>query len=763
MIQKRFLILLLNLIWITSACEALVPLANGSTGNNNVPTVVAEVTSAQPADVLQDFINAWNDEDFEAMYRLTASPSHSLYPRPVFENRYTVAHSVIRFSGVTHSLNDVEMQGTTAVLDYDVAIESPTFGIIEDKNRTLRLIQEGGWKIAWSPMDIFDGLSSEARLQVSVRFPQRANIFDRKGLPLAEENGPIVSLYVAQQDMSNVDDCIATLAIVTRQQSNTLRSIFADYLPDARFHVGEIDPERFFEYRDALEFDCGIISTDDGFSNTIQYNSRRYYGHGIASHLVGYVGRVPSDQIEAWEARGYTGSDIVGLTGVETVYEEELAGRPERFLRIIEPGGTIIRELGGAVGSASRSVTLTIDRNLQEYTASAMVDAVNYALPNWGGITLGGAIVAMDVNTGEILSLASYPTFDPHIFNPDTQYNVNAAFQRINADLRLPLQNKAVAEQYTPGSVYKIVTILAAASERIWAPDQEFKCELEWRGQQRFGDALEVRYDWRILNDLEEAGDITMTQALTSSCNPFFWEMGALMYQKSPSLLNKYAQLLGFGSPVGLSNILGFEASGTLAKAGRLGDPVDSTEAINNAIGQGSVTVTAVQMVQATALIANGGLLYQPYIVSHVGTPDTDTYELVNEPTLIRDLGLDPTALGAVRKGMCEVISDTTLGTAWFVFEGAPYTVCGKTGTAQTAGAPNAWFVAYYPAEDPQIAFAGVMANSREGSEVVAPMIRRILDNYLGVEAAPFPGWWTGEYSPLPIQTEDFVNSQAGN
>jgi penicillin-binding protein 2 len=753
--KQVFAILLLLLISTVSACDTLSPQA-GTSADNGAPVAVTQVTSVEPADVMQEFITAWSDEDYETMYRLIASPSRDLYPRQVFENRYTVAHSVIRFTGVTHTLNTTEMQGTTAILDYNVAIESPTFGIIEDKDRTLRMVQEGGWKIAWSPMDIFDGLSSEARLQVSVRFPSRANILDRNDLPLAEENGPIVSMYAAQEDMLNVADCIATLAEVTRQQSNTIRSNFADYLPDARFHVGEIDPERYFQYRDALEFDCGIISTDDGFSNTLQYNSRRYYGHGIASHLVGYIGRVPGDQIQVWEARGYNETDIVGLTGIENAYEEELAGRPERFLRIVEPGGTVIRELGGAVGAASREVTLTIDRNLQELTATAMADAVNYALPNWGGITLGGALVAMDVNTGEVLSLASYPTFDPHIFNPDTQYNVNNIFQQINADPRNPLQNKAVAEQYTPGSVYKIVATLGAAAEGIWNPDQIFNCELEWRGQERFGDALEVRYDWRILNGLDEAGEITMTQALTSSCNPFFWEMGALMFQKDPNLLNQYAELLGFGRPVGLS-VLGREASGTLA------NPAVSTQAINNAIGQGNVTVTVLQMVQATALIANGGKLYQPYVVSHVGSSESDNYELVNEPTLVRDLDFDPIALAGVRKGMCEVISDTTLGTASFVFESAPYTLCAKTGTAQTAGAPNAWFIAYYPAEDPQIAFAGVMGNSREGSEVVAPMIRRMLDNYLGVDVAPYPEWWTQSYVPLPIQTEDFVNSQAEN
>ncbi len=751
---QRFLFITLLLLTLT-ACDAVLPSGSASTQNQQQPIAVTQVTSAEPADVLRDFITAWSNEDYETMYRLIASPSRSLYPRPVFENRYTVAHSIIRFSGVDHSLNSVEMQGETAILDYNVGVESPTFGVIEDSNRTMRMVNEGGWKIAWSPMDIFDGLSSEARLQVSVRFPPRENIYGRNGKPFAEQNGTVASLYALENDMSNVEDCLNTLAEATRQQKTTLESIFNDYLSDARFHIAEMDPERFFQFREALEFDCGIVGTDDAFSNVLQYNTRRYYGHGIAPHVVGYIGRVPGEQVEVWEARGYAETDLVGLTGVENAYEEELAGRPERFLRIVEPGGTIIRELGGTVGTPPQPVTLTLDRDMQEYTAEAMADAVNYALPNWGGITLGGAIVAMDVNTGEILSLASYPTFDPHIFNPDTQYNVLGAFERINADQRLPLQNKAVAEQYTPGSVYKIITTLAAASEDIWQPDQVFNCTIEWRGQERFGDSLEVRYDWRILEGKEEAGEITMTQALTSSCNPFFWEMGALMFQRDPDMLNKYARLLGLGRPLGLS-ILGREASGNLA------NPTVSTQAINNAIGQGDVSVTAVQMAQVTALIANGGKLYKPYIVSHVGNPDSPGYEVINEPTLLQDLELDPIALAGVRKGMCEVISDTELGTAWFVFEGAEYTVCAKTGTAQTAGAPNAWFVAYYPADDPQIAFAGVMGNSREGSEVVAPMIRRILDNYLGVYEYEFPRWWQGEYTPLPIQTEDFVNSQNG-
>ena len=740
----RPFLLLLNFIILT-ACGALAP-NQGASRPADTPPAATQITSAEPADVLQSFINAWNIEDYDSMYRLIASHSRSLYPRTVFENRYATAHNVIRFDGVAHALNQVEFQGTTAVVNYDVAIES-AFDRIEDANRTLRMIQEGGWKIAWSPMDIFDGLSSQARLDVDRNFLPRANIYDRNNKLLAEEGGSVASLYVVQQDMNDVDDCLDTLAAVTRQQTNTLRSIFAGYLAETRFHIAEVDPERYLQFRGDLEQDCGILGDDTAFSKVLQYHTRRYYGHGIAPHLVGYIGHVPSDRIEIWEAQGYRDTDTVGIAGIENEYEATLAGRPERFLRIIEPGGIVIRELGSAVGQAPRPVTLTIDRDLQEITAQTLADAVNYALPNWGGVALGGTIVAIDIHTGQILTLASYPGFDPHIFNPDTYYNVSV-FQRISRDLRSPLQNKALAEQYTPGSVYKIVTLLAAASEGIWDPKAEFNCTLEWRGQERFGDAPAVRTDWRIINGLGAAGPITMTQALASSCNPFFWEVGALMFRQDSHLQTQYADRLGFGRPTGL----GLELS-ELEAAGDLANPTEATQAINNAIGQGDVAVTALQMAQATALIANGGKLYQPYVVSRVGDDPP------KQPTLLQNLELDEAALDIVRQGMCAVITDTELGTAAPVFENAPYSLCGKTGTAQTALYPNAWFIAWHPAQAPQIAFAAVMANSREGSEVVAPIIRRILDDYLGYNPAPFPPWWQTPYVTLEIQTETFANS----
>jgi penicillin-binding protein 2 len=738
-------VLLFSALLALSACESAL-LQDGAAAVAPSPASPVEMSSGEPGDVLREFIEAWSDEDYEAMYGLIAARSRELYPLQRFIDQYTEAHSAIRFAGVSHTVGSLSYQGGTAVLNYDIVIESPTFGEIADDKRVMRLINESGWKIAWSSRDIFAGMSRRARLIERAEFPPRANIYDRNGKLLAEEGGQVYSLYVIKQDMRDVEDCLATLAEATLQQISSLRGIFANYLGETRFHVAEMDPERYARYREALEADCAITHTDSPFSKVLTYDSRSYYGHGITTHVVGYIGSVPADELERWEARGRSAGDLVGRAGIEASYEDALVGRPQRYLRIVEGGSTVIRELTGAAGSPPSAVTLTISRDLQEITAQTMADAVSYAVPNWGGITAGGAIVALDVHTGELLALASYPSFDPHIFNPKTLYNIGNAILRLDRDIRNPFANKALAEQYTPGSVYKIVTTLAAASERIWDAEAIFECGYIWQGAE-YGDSERRRTDWRLLEDREPTGPVTMPQALAASCNPFFYEMGALMFRQDPLMQVRYAELLGFGTPSGLAG-LGIEAAGTVAP------PREPAAAINNAIGQGEVTVTVVQMAQLAALIANGGKLYQPYVVSHIGRAGEPGYAPVNEPTLLADLALDEEALRVVRDGMCMVTTVRDLGTAEFVFRGAPYQVCGKTGTAETLGNPHAWFVAYYPRERPEIAFAGVMAQSREGSEVVAPMIRRIIDVHFGHPVEPFPDWWTEPYTPVKSQQQ---------
>jgi penicillin-binding protein 2 len=306
-----------------------------------------------------------------------------------------------------------------------------------------------------------------------------------------------------------------------------------------------------------------------------------------------------------------------------------------------------------------------------------------------------------------------------------------------------------VQQQYFPGSTFKIITTAAALSEGSFS-EPSFFCDLTWDGRQKYGDTASPRLDWRNYEPEDSdyknaAGEITAWQALAASCNPFFYEMGARLFQKNPDALVNYARNLGLGSATGI---------GALPEVGgNLPLPTAVEQGINEAIGQGGIQVTILQMARMVASIANGGILYRPYIVQQVGGTDGVLPSFQASPQAIGNNGLSAETMGVIRQGMCAVTTDTTYGTAWFVFEETGYTVCGKTGTAQSGRRePYGWFVAFAPADKPQIAVAAMVEFSREGSETAAPIVRRFLDVYFNQPIYGFPQWWNNNtYVPLEI------------
>lgn len=745
------------LILVLTACDAVLapaaPAPSSDNTNQNQPDVVqVAVSNRTPTDAFEGFMAAWNQQDIDTLYALISERSRERIPFAEFAQEYETAQTEFGFAGVSYTLTEERLQGESAAIIHDIVIESDVFGRIEDTGRIMRFVQErGGWQVAWTSMDILNGMSSSVRLSTQRRFPPRANIYDRELLPLAEEAGSIVTLNLRKQDMLNEEDCVTLLADVMMQPRSRIAAIFPNYLPTSLFSIGEFDPDIFNANREALNTVCGANVEVQGFNKILQSTGRTYYGHGIATHITGWVGRVPvqNGEIPAQYA-GYRETDIVGLAGIELGYERTLAGTPEQFLRLIGPSGQTIRELGGATGTPPTPVVLTIDRDLQFAMAEAFSDAFAYAAINWSTVASGGAAVVMDVNTGEILAMASYPTFDPRLFNPENTYQDSGTLlQSILNDPRSTLSNKAVAEQYAPGSVFKIITTAAATQSDAWQQSEIFNCTLTWDGT-RYGDSLLAREDWRVALEFPPAGPITMSEALTTSCNPFFWEVGALMYQENVRFVADTARTLGIGQTTGLGTDL------RVAEArGNVPIPGNVTQALNNAIGQGDTQTNVVQMARMVAAFANGGTLYQPYIVRQVGGIDGTELQQQSEPLVLSQLDFDPIVYDVVREGMCEVPTNERLGTSYIIFNDAPYTSCGKTGTAQAGDAtsgipPHSWYVTYAPAENPQVAVAVVVPTSREGSEVATPIARRILDNYFGVDWAPFPEWWENPYTFVP-------------
>jgi len=733
-----------------AACESEDPQPPESQSLGGVEQVVRQT----PQDVLQGFMQAWNAKNITAMYSFVSEASRAVYPIDIFERRYTVAQDALGFTGATYTIDSVKLQGHTAVVTYDIKLQSPLFGEIEDPDRIMRMTQvDQGWQIAWTPMDIVNDMASEVSVQVLPSFPPRGNIYDRNGDYVVEEGGTIVSVSVIQQDMPNISDCIDLLSRALKWERLNMQRLFDDYNLETIFHVGEIDTATYTRFRSDLESICSVADESSGFTKIDTYTGRSYAGHGSAVHITGYMARIPSEKLPAYQAKGYQAGDMVGINGIEEAYQDVLAGRPGREVILYESGGTRIRKLGGTTVEQGIPVQLTIDMDLQNAVAQALIDAHNYAAINWATRANGGAVVVMKVDTGEILALASYPSFDPSLFNPESSYeNATAMINALVSDARKPVANKALQEQYTPGSVYKIFTEVAAADKGIYPPDELFECELTWEGPE-YGDQAGMRQDWRVVDKMDAAGPITMSQALTTSCNPFFWEMGGRMYQQDPNMHLSYVKEFGFGSRTGLFSVLGNEATGNLSQ------PTNATQAINNAIGQGDVQITAVQLATAVTAIANRGTLYRPYIIKQVGGFDGTAKKDEFNPVVVRKLDdIEPEVFDIVFEGMCNVPIDEEFGTSWRIFGGSDlrpsYTSCGKTGTAETGNAdsgrpPNAWYVTFAPAEKPEIVVVVVVPTSREGSEVAAPIARRILDNYFGVEEAPFPDWWAGEYVPV--------------
>lgn len=762
MILKKFTVIFaVALVFALTACEAVglggaaAPVSEGSAVIQN-PIIAPQ----DPRDVVSAFLNAWSAEDYDSMFALLSSQSQQLTSQPVFRQFYLDADTQVVIDSVRHRVNSVREQGDSVAVNYDVTIVSPLFGDIEDPGRTMRLVRTPqGWRIAWTTMDIFNGYAAAASLTATSRRPARGSIYDRDGDPIVEQDASVVELYIMRNEIRDETACLDLLATLLRRQRGDLQTFFARFDPGTIFGFGDLDPDVFAFYNQQLSDVCAIRSDTRV--------TRRYVGNGAAAHITGYVGQIGIEEQESYLSRGYTTADLVGKTGIEAQFEEELAGTPTRILQIIEPGGLVVRELGGAEGSPSQSVTLTIDDRLQLAAAQALADAYNYAEPNWANRahSTGGGIVALDVNTGAVLALASFPTYDPGIFNPDTGvWLVGDYINSLSNDVRQPFINRVTQQQYPPGSVFKVVTTAAVAAEGVWRAGEVFNCLRVWNGR-GFGDTREERFDWRNFEPEEanfDTGEVTISGALTASCNPFYYQMGAQLFtERGADVLSSYARQMGLGRPTGIDLTPPPEASGQII------NPRGVDAAISNAIGQNDTQVSIIQMARLTAGIANGGTLYQPYIVQSVGPEDgAPTYE--GQPTVAGDMGLTDQVLDIVRRGMCDVTdasvygatSGQRLGTAWFVFSDpefypAPFTVCGKTGTAQTGQRePMGWFIAYAPADNPQIAVAAMIEYSREGSETAAPIVRRLLEAYFNVPAqqiAPYPEWWTGEYVPLNI------------
>ncbi len=753
---KRFMLSTLIGLVILTACAD-----NNTLAGQGLPTSPPALSDA--CDVADRFLKAWEANDYATMYGLLSAKSLQS-SQTQFAAAYQQADKTMVSPAKSHKLDcaNAVQQGTTAAITYDMTFKGATVGEFTDPKRTMRLIlSPRGWRIAWSSMDIFEGMAGGATLQLNYTAATRGTIYDRNDKPLAQDNQTLYTARLLTQSYpGKPEDCFSEIAKLFKRR---YVDVVARYKSLTGLQYGQIvghfDQETYDAKHSELDAVCRIEYLRD--------TTRVYYGNGLAAQSIGYIGAIPDDNKDRY--LGYPPGSLVGRDGIEASLETQLSGKPSAELSIRLPNGTLLRTIAKQEGSPSQDVKLTIDRDLQAATEQAISDAYNAAAPNWAQYSTGTAVVVIKIDTGEILAIASYPTFDVDMFNLNTQYKQEdiTDFQKVKPFAQSAFFN-LVTQEYSPlGSVFKIVTMAAAADSGTFKLTDTYNCTGKWYGTD-FGDSRPFRNDWIGIDPYfkdkgNKHGTITLVQALTSSCDAYFWQVaGTLNNKKDPSLLAQYADKLWLGKKTGITDIDDKEGQipspdniGSIAEQqGRKWDVVD---ALNMAIGQGDVKVTPLQVAHMVTPVANGGTFFKPYLVFSVGSANQVTYGPVT-PQVQGQLAIDSKVLKGIQEGMCGVTQDPNLGTAaWFLtkddWDWSKVTICGKTGTAQTGAKqhPNGWFAAYAgPAGGkPEIAVVALVEHGREGSETSGPIVRRIIQAYYHLPFTNFPPFWGTPYEEM--------------
>ena len=467
----------------------------------------------------------------------------------------------------------------------------------------------------------------------------------------------------------------------------------------------------------------------------VEKSTRTYPLGNTGSHILGRIGKIEESELKGNEDI-YSQNDIIGKAGIEYVFEKYLKGTDGVKQIDMNVDGMITDEYTAKEAVAGSDVILTIDSKLQAVTEEALKNNIE-KIANGGFSDTSpadaGAAVVLNVKTGEVLAMASYPDYNPSSFINGIDTNTWNYY--INGNTK-PLENKAISAMYSPGSTYKMATAIAGlesgaitTKETINDTGVYKKYNSQWKC-------------WIYTGYHIGHGRLNVSEAIKRSCNYFFYEVGDRI---GIDTLAKYSYYLGLGHKTGIE--LSNEISGVLAStqiAKQENRSWNPGETISAAIGQSYNTFTPLQMAKYVAMIANGGKRIDVTIVKSIVNSDgsevsRNEYEsYVKEKLGLEDddseeLSFNQANIEAIKEGMRGVTSESG-GTAYSTFKNFNIEVGGKTGSAQTGvtGKTNAWFVGFAPFDDPEIAIVVFVRNGGHGG-YTAEVARDIIAQYFGM------------------------------
>lgn len=438
---------------------------------------------------------------------------------------------------------------------------------------------------------------------------------------------------------------------------------------------------------------------------------REYIYGDSGAHLFGYVGEINKEELDKVKDQGYGPGDIVGKIGLEKLYDIYLRGINGGEQVQVNASGKPITTMGEKKAIPGNNLYLTINGDVQQAAEKALEEA----LAKTPGAK-GGGVIALDPRNGQVVALASRPSFDPNKFA--TGISVKDWSALIN-NPKHPLNNRVIENAFPPGSIYKIVTAVAALETKKVDPSDSFYCS----GVYKWG-----FHCW----NRSGHGSENLINGIRDSCNVVFYNLGERV---GPTRLAEYSHLLGLGEKTGI-DLLG-ETSGLLPspawKEKTYHQQWFPGETLNMSIGQGYHLYTPIQLAQMVSAVVNGGTVYKPYLVSRVVSPEGKLIKQF-QPQLKEKVNISPSTLQIVRQGLAKVVSE---GTAAGAFSGFPIHAGGKTGTAQAGVGKNdhAWFASFAPVNDPKLVVVVVIEEGGHGGATAAPVARKVYEAFFKIKS----------------------------
>ncbi|UCH33568.1 MAG: penicillin-binding protein 2 [Armatimonadota bacterium] len=529
--------------------------------------------------------------------------------------------------------------------------------------------------------------SEQNRIRLIRREAARGTIYDRRGRILATSR-PCLDVVVTPEEFGDDPEAVAQLARILHAGPAEIAAKLTDR--DGPFEAVTVAGD--------VPFSIATRAAEEGIhvkGMRLECRPVRYYPRGpFAAHVLGYVREISARELQ--QARdsdsGYTARDRIGKDGVERVCEASLRGADGGEQIEVDAAGKLVQVLGEVAAVAGDAVTLSLDVDVQRVAEGGLAGK-------------RGAAVAMDARSGEILALASSPTFDPNTLSG----KVSRAQWRHLSGPSWPQQNRALAALYEPGSIFKLVTAAAGIESGHAASSSLFFCPGYWQlGKWRF-------HCWQRGGH----GSLDLVSGIAQSCNVTFIKLGRSVGRPG---LERWAKAFGLGAETGID--LPGENSGLVPnpqwKHERFDEAWYPGDTCQMAVGQGGLLITPLQAAVVTAAIANGGYLVTPHVVRAVGDVPVGT----NRP---RPVGIDPATAAVLRRGMAAVVGR---GTARRIRDRS-FPIAGKTGTAENPhGQPHAWFVGFAPVEEPQVVVAVLVEQGGSGTAMApigAAMLRAAL------------------------------------